>query len=270
LPLTLVPVGKRSSILSQGLSVVCLRPGFDLHEGSVRHEVGHLAFDLGAGGEALFDFVPRIVRGLFEAEGDALLVLVDLKDLQFDFLADLEQFARVGQATPRHVGDVEEAVHPAEVDEGAEIGEVLHRAGHHGADFGAGHEFLALLAAFLLDEFAAAEHDIAALVAQFDNLEIVGVADELVEVLRRDDVDLGGGEEGLHADVDQKASFDHGLDPALDDSFFFEDRADLVPVLAIGGFFFGENDHALVVFETDEEDFNFVTDGDFGGIVELD
>ena len=243
--------------------------GFDLHERAVRNQVGDLAFDLGSSREALLDLVPRIVGRLLETEGDALLVFVDLEDLELDFLADLEQFARVGEATPGHVGDVKQSVHAAEVDEGAEIGEIFHRAGDHRADVGAGHELLAFFAAFLLDEFAAAEDHVAAVIVEFDDFEIVGVADELIEVLRRDDVDLRGRQESLDADVDQESAFDHGFDPALDDAFVLENLADFVPVLAVGGLFFGKDDHAFVVLETDEQDFDFVADGDFGRIVEF-
>ena len=97
----------------------------ELDERAVGNEIGDLALDVGANGEALLDLVPRILLGLLEAEGDALLLLVDIEDLDFEFLADLEQLAGVAEAAPGHIGDMEEAVHAIEVDECAEIGEVL-------------------------------------------------------------------------------------------------------------------------------------------------
>ena len=100
---------------------------FHLHERAVRNEVGDLAFDLLARRETLFDLVPRILLRLLQAEGDALLLLVDVEHDDFEFLTDLEHFARVTEAAPGHVGDVEQAVHAVEVDERAEIGEVLDR-----------------------------------------------------------------------------------------------------------------------------------------------
>ncbi len=57
---------------------------FDFHERAVRNEVGDLAFDLRADGEALLDLVPRILLGLLEAEGDALLLLVDVEHDHFE------------------------------------------------------------------------------------------------------------------------------------------------------------------------------------------
>ena len=81
---------------------------------------------------------------------------------------------------------------------------------------------LALLAAFLLDEFAAGEDDVLALLVDLDDLELVGVADEMREILRRDDVDLRAGQERLDADIDGQAAFDHGLDLAVDEAAVVE------------------------------------------------
>ncbi len=121
-------------------------------------------------------------------------------------------------------------------------------------------EFLALLAALLLDEFAPAEDHVLAVVVDLDDLEIVGVADELLQIFRRDDVDLRGGQKRLDADVDHEAAFDDGLHLAFDQAVALEDVDDLVPVLAVGGLFLREDDHALVVFEALEEHFDFVAD----------
>ena len=75
---------------------------------------------------------------------------------------------------------MEQAVHAVEIDERAEIGQVLDRALHLVADVDAFEEFLALLAPLLFDQFAPAEHNIAPVVVDFNNLEIVGIANELL------------------------------------------------------------------------------------------
>ncbi len=124
-------------------------------------------------------------------------------------------------------------------------------------------ERLALLGALGLDDLAAAEDDVLAVVVDLDDLELVDVADVFVEIFRRDDVDLRAGKEGLDADVDHEAAFDDALDLAFDEPAVVEDFDDLVPVLLVGGFLFREDDHALVVFEFLEEDFDLVADLDF-------
>ena len=137
------------------------------------------------------------------------------------------------------------------------------------ADLDAIEEFLALLGAFLLDELAAGEDDVLAVVVDLDDLEVVGVAHELLEIFRGNDVDLGSGKEGFDADIDGKTAFDDGFDLALDEAIAMEDLDDLVPVLFVGGFLLRELDHALVVLEALEEDFDFVADLKVLHVVEL-
>ncbi len=241
----------------------------DLDERAVGHEVRDLALDRLADREAVLDLVPRVVEHLLEAERHALLLLVDVEDDDFELVADLDELARVIEAGPRHVGDVEQAVDAVEVDERAEIGDVLDRAGDLVANLHSAEEGGTLGRTLGLDDLAAAQDDVLAVVVDLDDLEIVSVADELLEIARRDDVDLRGGEEGLDAHVDGEAAFDDGLDLALDEAAFLEHGDDLFPVLALGGFFLREDDHALVVFEADEEDLDFVADFDVFGLFEF-
>ena len=127
------------------------------------------------------------------------------------------------EAAPGHIGDVKQAIHAIEIDERAEIGEVLDRAVDPVADLHAFEEFLALLAALLLDQFAAAEDDVLSVVVDLDDLEIVGVADELLQILRRNDVDLRGRQKCFDADVHHQAAFDDGLHLAFDQAVACKD-----------------------------------------------
>ena len=173
------------------------------------------------------------------------------------------------ETRPGHVGNVKKSVNSIEVDEGPEVRDVLDRSDDLVADIDSAEEGLALLGALLLDDLAAAEDHVFPVLVDFDNFKIVDVPDELLEVLRGDDVDLGGGKKRFDADVDGEPAFDDRADFSLDETVAFEDADDLFPVLALGGFFFRENDHSLVVFETFEEDFDLVTDFDVVRIFEL-
>ncbi len=98
-------------------------------------------------------------------------------------------------------------------------------------------------------------------VVDLDDLEIVGVADELLQILRRDDVDLRRRQKRFDADVDHQAAFDDGLHLALDQAVVLANTLrDLVPILAIGRFFLREHDHAFVVLEALEQHVHFVAD----------
>ena len=173
------------------------------------------------------------------------------------------------ETAPGHVGDVQQTVDAGQVDERAEVGQVLDGAVDHVADLDAFEEELALGVALGLDQFAAREDDVLAVVVDLDDLEIVRVADEAVEVLRRGDVDLAAGKERLDTDVDHEAAFDDALDLALDEAVAVEHADDLLPVLAVQGFLTGEDDHALVVFEAFEQYVDFIAHVDMVEVVEL-
>src|SRR3546814_16962914 len=65
---------------------------------------------------------------LLHAQADALRVAVDADALYLDRVTDVDDLARVVDALVAHVGDMEQAVDAAQVDKGAVIGDVLHRA----------------------------------------------------------------------------------------------------------------------------------------------
>jgi hypothetical protein len=143
--------------------------------------------------------VPRVFHGLLEAERDALGLGVVLEDLDGDLVADLEDLGRVVDAAPAHVRDVEQAVDAAEVHERTVLGDVLDGALDDHALLEVLEGLGLQLVALLLEEDAAREHDVAALLVELDDLEVEGLADQLVEVADGAEVDLRAREEGLHA-----------------------------------------------------------------------
>src|SRR3546814_7310130 len=74
---------------------------------------------------------PGISLQLLHAQRDALRVLVDADDLHLHRVADVDQLRRMADTAIAHVGDVEQAVDAAQVDEGAIIGDVLDDAVDH-------------------------------------------------------------------------------------------------------------------------------------------
>src|SRR6266568_3071282 len=189
----------------------------DLDERAVVGERHHLARHAGADRILLVGAVPRVLLDLLQAQADAFAGGVELEDHHPHFLADLEHLRRVADAAPAHVGDMEQAVDAAQVDEGAVVGEVLHHALQDGALLQVLERLLLQLLALLLEEHAAREDDVAALLVELDDLELELLADELVEVPHRADVDLRPGQERLHADVDGEAALHAPDDDALDE-----------------------------------------------------
>ena len=90
-------------------------------------------------------FSHGLARLLLEAQRDLLAVLVDVQDHDLDLVVDLEHVAGVVDPAPAHVGDVQQAVDAAQVDERAEVGDVLDGALADLADLDLREELLLLL-----------------------------------------------------------------------------------------------------------------------------
>ncbi len=98
----------------------------------------------------------------------------------------------MADASPAHVGDMEQPIQTVEVDERAEVGDVLDGALADVARRHFSQELLPSFGALLFDQLAPRKDDVLAFLIDFDNLELVRVTDESGEILGRDDVDLRG------------------------------------------------------------------------------
>src|SRR5205823_6338201 len=105
------------------------------------------------------------------------------------------------ESAPSHVGNVEQPIHAIEIDESAEIGQVLDRSRHAIADIHAFEKLLPFLASFLLNDFSPTQNDIATIIINFNNFKIVSVTDELLQIFGRYDIDLRRRQKRFHADV---------------------------------------------------------------------
>ena len=161
-------------------------------------------------------------------------------------------------AAPAHVGDVQQAVQPVEVDERTEVGEVLDGAL---ADVARGHlteELATALGALSFNQLTAGEDHVAAVLVNLNDLELKNVAHERGEILGGNHVDLRRRQERLDADVDEQPALDDGLDLAGDGAALLADGLDAVPVLFELGLLVRQDDHAFLVFELLDEHINLV------------
>src|SRR5690606_38158653 len=163
------------------------------------HDVDDFALDAGTDRELVPDVVPRAGFLLLETEGDLLAVAVDVEDHHFDGLVDLDHFRRVIDAYPAHVGDVEEDVDAAEVDERTEVGDVLHDTLADLALLDFGHQLALESRPFGFDQLAAGDDDVLAGIVDLQDHAADDPTNELADVGRATDVDLAGGEKHVDA-----------------------------------------------------------------------
>src|SRR5712664_1078081 len=241
-----------------------LDPGLHLDEGAVVGERDHLAGDARARRELLRRVCPGVLLDLLETQADALGGRIELEHDDPQLVADVEHLAGVPDASPGHVGDVQEAVDPAQVDESAVVGEVLDDAGEDRAFLELLEGVLLQLLALLLEEDAAGEHDVAALIVELDDLELVLLADQLIEIADRTEIHLRTRQERLHPDVDGEAALHPADDGALDELVALARGRDLVPDAHLVGLLLGEDDHPGIVLTGLQEHVDLVADFDVG------
>src|SRR5690349_4813771 len=102
--------------------------GFEFHKGAVVGDVGDAPLEAGTHRVFALDSLPRIVEQLLHAERNAVGLVIDLDDLDLHLLTDIEHFGGMIDAPPGDVGDVQQPVDAAQVDERAVVRDVLHDA----------------------------------------------------------------------------------------------------------------------------------------------
>ena len=85
------------------------------------NNLGYLAINDGAYRIGLNKLRPRIFGGLLEAQGDALALKINVENLNINFFANLNNLGRMIYVAPRKLGDVDETVNTAKVNECTEV-----------------------------------------------------------------------------------------------------------------------------------------------------
>ena len=155
----------------------------DFDERTEIRQSGDFAMTLDADGVAEFvrDAFPRIAQRLLDAQRNAFAAAVaapvDGQDLHLHFVADLHAVFRLHVAAPAHLGDMDHAFDAAEIDERAEVHDFHDGARHDVAFAQAVLQAFAILRGLLVQQLAAAQHEIAAVFAVFRHKERKGLAD---------------------------------------------------------------------------------------------
>ncbi len=238
-----------------------LDPGFEFDEGAVFGDVGHLTRQLGAdrilGGNA----IPRIAFQLLHAEADALGFSVDAHDLHLHGIANGDHFARVVDALVAHVGDVQQAVDAAQINERTVIGDVLDHAVDDLAFDQVVDQLAALFGAGFFEHGTARDDDVAAATIHLEDLERLRNVHQRGDIAHGADIDLRAGEERHGAiKVDGEAALDPAEDAAFDALAFAKFAFELVPSGFAAGAVAAEHRFAISVLDAIDEDFDFAAD----------
>ncbi len=233
---------------------------FELHEGPIAHQVDDFAGDGGGDGVLLLDVLPGARGLLLQPEGDLLLLDVHVEDHHLDQVVDGYDLAGMADPAPAHVRDVQQAVNAAQVDEGAEVHDVLDLARACLAllqlpEQAGGHDL-----ALALNELAPGDDDVASILVDLEDLARQPGADEVGDLARSPDVHLAGRQEDGNADVHQQPALDLADDRAGDDVALFVTGNHALPVADAIGLALGQLDQPGVVLHGFQKHLHSVAD----------
>jgi len=220
---------------------------FELHKRTVAHHVHHRAGYLRADRIVVCNVVPRVRLFLLQAKGDLLFLAIDMQDHDLDFLIDRDHFRGMTDTFPAHICNVEQAINATEVDEGAEVSDVLDHTLAQLVDFQFTQQLFAVFLALLLDERSAADHDVAASFIDFQYLALHHSANIVANVAGAADVHLAGRQEHVDADIDQETAFDLARDGSRHHLTLLHGLHHLFPLQDLLSFALAEPHHAVRV-----------------------
>ncbi len=151
-------------------------------------------------------------------------------------------------APPGDVGDVQQAVDAAKIDERAVVGDVLHHAVQDHAFLEALDQLAALLGAGLFQHGAAGHHDVAAGAVHLEDLERLRRTHQRAHVAHRPDIHLRTGQERHRAaEIDGEAALHPAVDRAVDALLRLERLFQIGPGFLAASLLAREDDGAVLV-----------------------
>ena len=225
-------------------------------------DLGDLALDDLAGNVGASEALPRILLSRLQGQGDTLTVEIDVEHLDGDLVADLDDLRRVVDVLPGQLGNVDQAVNTAEIDESAEVNDGGHHALTDLALLELGQEGLADLGLGLLEVLATGQDHVVAVLVELKDLGLDLLADVRGEVADATHLNEGGRQEATQTDVDDEAALDGFDDGALNDAVSFLDLLDVAPGALVLGTLLGQNQTAFLVFLGDDKGLDGVADLD--------
>ena len=134
---------------------------------------------------------------------------LSLQNFDLDLIADVDEILGMGETSPGHIGDVQQAIESPEIDKGAVLGQILDHPGEHRTFFQMLQSFGALLGLLAFQQFLARDHDVAALFVQLDHGHFDGLALHRIQIADGAQIHLGSREKRMRAvNVDGESTLD--------------------------------------------------------------
>ena len=235
---------------------------FDGDEDTELNDLGDLALDDLARNVGASEALPRIFLGGLEGQGDALTVEIDVEHLDGDLIADLDDLGRVVDVLPGQLGNVNQAVNAAQIDECAEVDDGGHDAFTNLTLLELRQEGLTHFGLGLFEVLTTGKDHIVAVLVELENLGLDLLANVRGQVAHATHFDQRCRQEATQADVDDKAALDGFDDGTFDNAIGFLDLLDIAPGALVLCTLLGQDQTAFLVFLGDDKSLDSVADLD--------
>ena len=162
---------------------------------------------------------------------------------------------------PGQLGDVDQAVDAAEIDERAEVDDRGHDTLADGALLQLVEELAAHLGLGLLQPGAAREHHVVAVLVELDDLGLDLLADVRLQIADTTHLHQRRGQEATQADVEDQAALDDLDDGALDGLVLLLELFDGAPGTLVLSALLGQDQAAFLVLLGEDQSFDLIADG---------
>ena len=207
---------------------------------------------------------------LLETEGNALLLVVEVKDNNIDLLVELDNLLGIVNTAPREVGDMDESVNTAEVNKYSVRSDVLDCSLENLTLLQLRDNLALLSLEFCLDECLVRYDYVAVFLIDLDNLELHGLVYELVVVAYWVNVNLATRQECLDTEyVNNHTALGAALDEALDNLLVLEGCINTLPALAEASLLVRQDELTLTVFLVLNVNLNLVANLKVGVVAEF-
>ncbi len=246
---------------------------FDFNEAAVVGQVGHAASQTSAFRVTFSNSHPRIFAQLFQAQGNTGTLAVELQHFNSDFVANVHDFARMLNAFPCHISDVQQAVYAAQINECTVVSEVLNDTFNFHAFLQVFQQLIALCAVFRLDNGTTRNNHVVTFLVQLDYFEFKLFAFEVQRVANRTHVYQRTWQERTNTvQLNSEAALDFAIDNTSNGRSFFVSFFQHQPCFVTLRFLTRQQGFTETVFYCIQSNVNFVTNLDFNfalGVFEL-
>src|SRR5690554_504258 len=236
---------------------------FQLSKAAVVGQVGYACGNTGTFRVTCLDINPGIRAQLLQTQGYTVTLTVELQNLNVNLVAHIDDFARMLDAFPSHIGDVQQTIHTAQVGECAVVGEVLDDTFCFHAFLQGRQQRFALGTVFSFQNRTTGNNYVVALLIQLDNFEFEFLAFQVCGVTDRTHINQGARQERADAvNVNGETTFDLAVDNAFDHCLLFESLLQVFPGFSALRFLTGQTGFTKTIFHRVESYINLISDLD--------